>query len=101
MSKEDQIQKLEDKISRLSKEIYNKNKEIIYTIKQIAKLKNEKVFVGPCTYDVDFVDYYIAKSVEDIEHADSYLSLIFNYGDGDYQDNEIRELKDEETIVEF
>lgn len=97
----EKIKYQEDKIERLRKEIVNKKKEIIYALKEIAKLKGEKVFVGTSNYNVDYTDYYIAKSKDNIERADCELSIVINYYDGVYHDEVIRELKQNEDIVEL
>ena len=97
----EKIKYQKDKIERLQKEIVNKRKEIIYALKEIAKLKGEKVFVGASNYNVNYTDYYIAKSKDDIDHVYCELSIVVNYYDGEYHDEVIRELEQNEDIVEL
>lgn len=97
----EKIKYQEDKIERLRKEIVNKQKEIIYALKEIAKLKGEKVFVSASNYNVDYTDYYIAKNKNDIEHADCELSIDNNYNNGEFYDEVTRELQQNEDIVEL
>lgn len=101
MSKKRDIQYYENKLDRLHAEIINKQKEIVFILKVLAKLQNKKVFIGQSIYDVTIIDYYIADKLENIEHADSYLGYIANYGDGQYFDDNNRELEDEEVLVDL
>lgn len=97
----EKIKYQEDKIQRLQKEIVNKRKEIIYALKELAKLKGEKVFISASSYKVDFTDYYIAKSKDDINHAKCDLCIINNYNDGNFHDEVTRELEQDEDIIEL
>jgi len=101
MPKERNIKYYEDKLDRLHAEIVNKQKEIVYILKILAKLQNKKVFIGPSQYEVTIIDYYIADKPENIEHADSYFGYETNYDNGEFYDDEIRELKEEETLVDL
>lgn len=97
----EKIKYQEDKIERLQKEIVNKQKEIIYALKELAKLKCKKVFVSASSYEVSFTDYYIAKSKDDIEHADCEFSIDTGYDNGEFYDEVTRELQQNEDIVEL
>lgn len=97
----EKIKYQEDKIQRLRKEIVNKQKEIIYAIKELAKLKGEKVFVSASNFPVDYTDYYIATTKYTIEHEDCIFSVETDYGNGEFYDEITRELKQDEDIVEL
>lgn len=98
---EEAIKHEEERLKRLRNKIKNTQKEIIYSIKNLARLKGEKVFVSTSTYEVDYTDYYIAKSENEIEHADCEFSVDVYFGDGEFHDNNIRELQQNEDIVEL
>lgn len=87
-----------EKLNRLQKEIQNKKLEIKYTLQDLAKINDNKVYQIYSTYNgVQFVDYVIAKSKEDA--LDKGLSFsefdeVFEvFGDGEV-DEKLTEVLD-------
>ena len=96
LDKDKKIKHYSDKIQRLQKEICNKREEIKISLLKLAELQECKVFTIPSTYDgVDFVDYVIAKDIDEAKDfgiVGSYYDEIFDVsGSGEVYEDEIKE----------
>lgn len=62
---------------------------------KLAQLTKQKVFTHEVTYSTVYSDYYIAKNRDEVEIGPNAIhSEIIDYGDGNWEENSIKEVAD-------
>lgn len=78
----------------------NKNKNamdnyLLACVHRLAKLKKQKVFEHEVTYSTVYSDYYVEENRDKVEIGPNAIhSEIITYGDGNWEDNSIKEVAD-------
>lgn len=71
------------------------NNYLLACVHKLAKLKGQKVFEHEVTYSTVFSDYYVNENKDKVEIGpDSVHSEIIEYGDGNWEDDSIKEVAD-------
>ena len=78
----------------------NQNKNVIDNyllacVHRLAQLTKQKIFEHEITYTIAYSDYYVAKSKDEVEIGPNVVhSEIIDYGDGNWEENSIKEVAD-------
>lgn len=85
-------------LKEMEKAKQNKNaidNYLLACVHKLAQLTKQKVFEHEVTYSITYSDYYIAKNKDEIEIGpDAIHYEIIEYGDGNWEENSIKEVAD-------